>query len=169
MDTSGNNLRTFTVPNAEASMPYYTTDGNSIIYSGSESNNSTADIIKYSITDGTTQLLAAMVNVNEYYPIVIDANSYLFTRSTSSDQVYLGHFNGTATQKLPFNESDSDFSDAYPVNSHTVLLSSTRNGGKGEYDLYLADMITGKKWSLSIYNNYINSSKNELGACYSPF
>ena len=169
MDTSGNNLRNFVVPNTEASMPYYSSDGNSIIYSGSEPNNSSADIIKYSITDGTTQSLAAIINVNEYYPIVIDANSYFYTKSTSSDQVYLGYFDGTVSQKLPFNESDSDFSDAYPVNSHTVFLSSTRNGGKGEYDLYLADMITGKKWSLSIYNSHINSSKNELGACYSPF
>ena len=169
MDTSGNILRTFIVPNTEASMPYYTADGNSIVYSGSEANNSSsADIIKYSISNGITQSLAAMVNVNEYYPIVIDSNTFLFTRSTTSDQVYLGYFDGTAALKLAFNESDSDFSDTYPVNGRTVLLSSTRMGGRGEYDLYLADIISGKKWSLNLYNPYINSLNNELGGCYSP-
>lgn len=168
MDTSGNILRTITVSNTEASMPYYTADGNSIVYSGNESNNSAADIIKYSILDGTTQPLAAMVNINEYYPIVIDADTFLFSRSTTSDQVYLGYFNGTASLKLPFNESDADFSDAYPVNNHILLLSSTKQGGRGEYDLYLADMESGKKWSLNLYNPYINSGNNELGGCYSP-
>lgn len=168
MDTTGNILRTFTVPNTEASMPYYTSDGNSIVYSGNESKNATADIIKYSISDGTTQLLASMVNINEYYPIVIDANTFLFSRSSGTDQVYLGYFNGTASIKLPINESDADFSDAYPVDSHTVLLSSTKTGGRGEYDLYLADKTTGKKWSLNLYNPYINSANNELGGCYSP-
>jgi Tol biopolymer transport system component len=168
MNTSGTILKTFIVPNFEASMPYYTTDGNSIIYSGNESNNATADIIKYNILDGTTQLLAKMVNINEYYPIVLDANTFLFTRSTASDQVYLGYFNGTTAIKLSFNESDSDFSDAYPIDSHTLLLSSTRLGGRGEYDLYLVDKISGKKWSLNLYNPYINSANNELGGCYSP-
>ncbi|MFI0490538.1 TolB family protein [Flavobacterium sp.] len=169
MDTSGNILRSFIVPNTEASMPYYTADGNSILYSGSEANNSaTADIIKYSMLNNTTQPLAAMANINEYYPITVDANTFLFTQSTTSDQVYLGYFNGTPSLKLPFNESDSDFSDAFPVNSHTVVLSSTRIGGRGQYDLYLADEISGKKWSLNLYNPYINSSNNELGACYSP-
>lgn len=168
MNTSGTILKTFTVPNSEASMPYYTTDGNSIVYSGNESNNSTADIIKHNILDGTTQSLAKMVNINEYYPIVIDADTFLFSRSTTSDQVYLGYFNGTTAIKLPFNESDSDFSDAYPVDNHIILLSSTKKGGRGEYDLYLADKITGKKWSLNLYNPYINSVNNELGGCYSP-
>ncbi|MDD5150579.1 MAG: hypothetical protein PHC28_08865 [Flavobacterium sp.] len=168
MDTTGNILRTFVVSNNEASMPYYTSDGNSIVYAGSESNNSTADIIKYSISDGTTQLLASSVNINEYYPIVIDINTFLFSRSSGSDQVYLGYFNGATSIKLPFNESGADFSDAYPVDSHTVLLSSTKTGGRGEYDLYLADIISGKKWSLNLYNPYINSPNNELGGCYSP-
>lgn len=168
MNTSGTILKTFTVPNSEASMPYYTTDGNSIVYSGNESKNATADIIKYNILDGTTQSLATMVNINEYYPIVIDADTFLFSRSTTSDQVYLGYFNGTTAVKLPFNESDSDFSDAYPVDNHIILISSTKKGGRGEYDLYLADKITGKKWSLNLYNPYINSANNELGGCYSP-
>jgi hypothetical protein len=168
MDISGNNVKTYTDTYADSSMPYYTTDGNSIVFSGTSVGKTTGDIIKYNIVDGTTQLLAGLPTDNDYYPIVVDAKTFLYSRSTTSDQVYLGYFDGTTPLKLPFNESDSDFSDAYPVNSRTVLLSSTRLGGRGEYDLYLADKITGKKWSLNLYNPYINSGNNELGGCYSP-
>jgi len=41
-------------------------------------------------------------------------------------------------------------------------------GGRGQYDLFLVDKTTGKKWSLNLYNPYINSVNNELGGCYSP-
>jgi hypothetical protein len=33
--------------------------------------------------------------------------------------------------------------------------------------LYLADTKTGETWSLNLYNPYINTANNELGACYS--
>jgi Tol biopolymer transport system component len=68
---------------------------------------------------------------------------------------------------LPFNTADANFSDAFPVNDHTVVLSSTKNGGRGQYDLYLADIKSGKIWSLNLYNAYINTATNELGSCYS--
>lgn len=172
IDISGNILRTFSVSNSEASMPYYTTDGNSIVYAGNESNNKTLNIYKYSIIDGSTQQLAAIANLEEYYPIVIDANTFLFTRwysaNNQNDQVYLGYFNNAISSRLPFNEIDANFSDAYPVNDNILLISTTMKGGRGQYDLFLADKITGKKWSLNLYNPYINSINNELGGCYSP-
>jgi Tol biopolymer transport system component len=172
MDLSGNIIRTFSVGNSEASMPYYTSDENSIVYAGNEPNNNTLNIYLYSITNNTTSALSALEKLEEYYPIVIDNATFLFTRweglNNKNDQVYLGYFNNTTPKRLPFNESDANFSDAYPVNSHTVIISSTKIGGIGQYDLYLADMVTGKKWSLNLYNPYINSNNNELGACYSP-
>lgn len=173
MDTSGNITRTFAVSNGEASMPYYTIDGDNIVYAGNETNYNTLNIYIYSISTGITQALSAIENLEEYYPIVIDSNTFLFTRwfskNNQNDQVYLGYFNNATPLKLPFNESDNNFSDAYPVDNHTLLISSTRQGGRGQYDLYLADMITGKMWSLNLYNPYINSDKSELGGCYSPF
>ena len=172
MDTQGNIIRTFTVGNSEASMPYYTSDGNSIVYAGNEPSNNTLNIYLYSIANNTTTALSAIEKLEEYYPIVVDNATFLFTRwestSNKNDQVYLGYFNNAIPLKLPFNEPDANFSDAYPVNSHTLLISSTKQGGIGEYDLYLADMVTGKKWSLNLYNPYINSNKNDLGGCYSP-
>lgn len=171
MDTSGNITQTYNVPNSEASMPYYTADGKSIVYAGNESNNNTLNIYKYSISNGTTLALSSIENLEEYYPIVIDNDTFLFTRweglNNKNDQVYLGYFNNSTPKRLPFNDTDANFSDAYPVNSHTVIISSTKIGGIGQYDLYLADMVTGKKRSLNLYNPYINSNNNELGACYS--
>lgn len=173
MDTSGNIIRSFIVPGGEASMPYYTTDGNNIIYAGKESSGNTLNIYKYSITSGTTQPLQTISNLEEYYPIVIDDDTYLFTRwysvKNQNDQVYMGYFNGTVALNLPFNESDANFSDAFPVDNRILLISSTRIGGKGQYDLFLTDKISGKKWSLDLYNPYINSDKNDLGGCYSRF
>ncbi|HEY9220836.1 MAG TPA: hypothetical protein VIO43_04565 [Lutibacter sp.] len=172
MNTSGNIIRTFPVTNSEASMPYYTADGNSIVYAGNEPNNNTLNIYLYSIANNTTSALSAIEKLEEYYPIVIDNATFLFTRweglNNKNDQVYLGYLNNSTPKRLPFNEPDANFSDAYPVNSHTVIISSTKIGGIGQYDLYLADMATGKKWSLNLYNPYINSNNNELGACYSP-
>ncbi len=173
MDNSGTILRSFTVSNSEASMPYYSSDGNAIIYAANEKNKNDLNIYKYSIATGITQPLSAIDKLEEYYPIVMNADNYLFTRwfstNNENDQVYLGYFNNTNAVRLPFNESDSNFSDAFPVDSRTLLVSSSRAGGKGEYDLYLVDTITGKKWSLNLYNAYINSVKNDLGACYSRF
>lgn len=170
MDTLGNIIRTFTVTHTEASMPYYVMGDSAVIYSGNESTGTTADIYKISLTSNIIQPLSALPGVEEYYPIVRDDTSFLFTRwysaTNRNDQVYMGYFNGKTFQRLPFNESDQNYSDAYPVNSKYVILSSTRPEGRGAYDLYVADIVTGNKWSLGLYNNGINSVNNELGAGY---
>jgi Tol biopolymer transport system component len=171
MDTTGLILNTFTVPQSEASMPYYTADGNGLLYAGNEPGGSTLDIFLLSTTDGTTRALSTTPKVEEYYPITKDDTSFLFTRWNSpyndNDQVYLGFFDGRPSVRLPFNQTNNNFSDAFPVDGHTVVLSSTMSGGKGAYDLYLADTKTGETWSLNLYNPYINTANNELGACYS--
>jgi Tol biopolymer transport system component len=171
IDTTGNITRSFFVPQTEASMPYYGPGDSAILYSGSESSGATADIFIYIISSGVVTPLSNLPSVEEYYPITIDDTSFLFTRWVSStnqnDQVYKGYFSGRQSQRLIFSEQDQNYSDAYPVNAQYIIFSSTRPGGKGEYDLYVADINSGYKWSLSLYNEAINSSKNELGACYS--
>ncbi len=170
MDTLGNILRTFTVTQKEASMPYYILGDSAVLYSGRNATGTTADIFKLSLTTNSIQSLSSLPGVEAYYPIVRDDTSFLFTRwysaSNQNDQVYLGSLNGRAFQRLPFNEPDQNYSDAYPVNSRYVILSCTRPGGKGGYDLYVADMVTGERWPLNLYNPGINSVNNELGACY---
>ncbi len=170
MDTLGNILNSIHVPQTEASMPYYIKGDGSIIYSGTEPTGTTADILKLSLQTNTVLPLSANTGVEEYYPVVKDDTSFLFTRWYSTgdrnDQVYLGFLNGRTPSRLLFNEPGHNFSDAYPINSRYVVLSSTRPGGEGGYDLYVADLINGEKWSLYLYNKNINTSREELGAAY---
>ncbi|MDD2793058.1 MAG: hypothetical protein PHD73_07755 [Sediminibacterium sp.] len=168
-DTLGNIVRSFSVPQSEASMPYYAMADSVILYSGMDAGNET-DIFRLSLNTGYARPLAAQPGIQEYYPIARDDTSYLYSRwystSNRSDQVYLGFLNGRNPQRLLFNESGADFSDAFPVNSRFLILSSTVSGGKGGYDLFVADLFSGAKWSLNTYHLSVNSSKNELGACY---
>ncbi|MBH2005165.1 MAG: PD40 domain-containing protein [Sphingobacteriia bacterium] len=169
-DTLGNIVRSLEVPQAEASMPYYTKADSVILYSGMDASGKETDIFQVSLKTGFVKPLAAQPDIQEYYPIARDDTSYFYSRwysaSNRSDQVYLGFLNGRNPQRLLFNESGADFSDAYPVNSRFLILSSTVSGGKGGYDLFVADMVSGAKWSMNTYHLSVNSSGNELGACY---
>ncbi|MFT3844284.1 MAG: hypothetical protein QM725_04470 [Lacibacter sp.] len=170
IDTAGHILNSFTLPNSEASMPYYAKGDSVILYSGNESGGKTSDIYKLSLHSGSVLLVAGNKGVEEYYPIVRDDTSFLFTRwysvSDYNDQVYLGFLDGRSAQRLSVNETGANFSDPFPVNDRYIILSSTKNSGVGGYDLYLADIVTGKKWSLDLYQKGINSTKEELGVSY---
>lgn len=51
----------------------------------------------------------------------------------------------TTTPKIyKYSISYAIFFDTYPVNSHTVIISSTKIGGIGQFDLYLAAMVSEK-------------------------
>lgn len=168
MDLDGNITRTVTSGNGEESMPYYNYNDSLILYA--EGGGAASDIF---ITDGTAfKSIAAVASVQEYYPIARDSVSFFYTRwnsaTNSNDQLYLGYYNTTQTsRRLPFNTSDANYSDAYPCGTEYVFLSSTKADSKGGYDLYIANITTGKIWSLSSYHAAINSSREELGAAYS--
>lgn len=171
MDTTGTITRIFTVPQSEASMPFYILNDQYLLYAGAESVGTTTDLFQFSISSKSVTALSSQPGLEEYYPIARDDSSFLFTRWVSNtnrnDQVYLGFYDGRNPKSLPFNETDQNFSDAYPVGGRYVIISSTRPGGMGAYDLYLADIITGAKWSLTKYHPNINAGANELGASYS--
>jgi Tol biopolymer transport system component len=170
MDTTGLVLKVYELQQTEASMPYYTSDGNNILYAAKGDDETNLDIFLVSRLDGTSRILSSTTNVEDYYPIVRNDTSFLFSRwyapDNMNDQVYLGFYDDRSSVRLPFNEVYSNCSDAYPVDDRNLVLSSTKKGGRGGYDLYVADIKTGKMWSINVYNPYINTSDNELGACY---
>ncbi|NOU46336.1 MAG: hypothetical protein HOO86_04655 [Bacteroidales bacterium] len=170
MDTTGAIIQSFILPQDEASMPYYTSDGSGILYAGSETGSSTLDISLLTVSTGISRFISSTPRVEEYYPIVRDDTSFLFTRwndqTNRNDQVYMGFYDDRTPVRLPFNKPNDNYSDAYPVNDSILVLSGTQLGGRGQYDLYLADVKSGKIWSLNSYNPYINTTDNELGACY---
>lgn len=168
MDLSGEIINIITSHDRiEESMPYYTSDGESVVYATDGGANGDIYLIN---SDGTNNtILADESNTQEYYPIVRDSETFFYSRWVSSsdyhDQVYLGYFNGAPAISLPFNLLSADNSDAYPAGEDYAFFSSTRNGGKGAYDLYLGDINTGEVWNLDILGT-INTNRNELGPCY---
>lgn len=169
MDLTGNILKNVTNNTIESGMPYFTNDGKALIYA--RGSGSTSDIYMVKIDGSNNHALQNIKNLQEYYPIALDSNSYLYTKwnsaSNRNDQVYVGNFATATSSSMPFNESNADYSDAFPCGEKYVILSSDRSGSIGAYDLYIADIKIGKIWSLTNYNAAINSNKNELGACYS--
>lgn len=172
MDTTGAVLGALTSDGAalEQSMPFATSDGSQVIYALGAGENSDLHRME---RDGTNDVVVqGTTGIQEYYPIVRDEETYLFTRWVSDtnvhDQVYLGHWDGTPAEALPFNDEDSNASDAYPFGTDAVLVSSTRYGGSGGYDLYVADLDSDSMMSLSEWNPLINTPLNELGVAFQP-
>lgn len=168
IDTLGNIIHTFTAVQGEASMPYFINNNSTILYASER--NSISGI--YALHNNNIKTLFDLNGVYAYYPIAFSDSSFVFTRwhsaSNHHDQLYMGYLNKTSFERLPFNEPSADYSDAYPIDTTHLFLSSTRKDSKGGYDLYIADKNTGQLWSLSGYNNMINTSRNELGVSYHP-
>jgi hypothetical protein len=172
MDLSGRLLNSIiSTPGPERSMPYYTADGRSIWFASQPSSDRTQSSIHRIDLNGSNEVVAVDTpGVLDYYPVRDVVGQFLYTRWSSPtnlhDQIYM--FDGSAGVSLPFNTSDADYSDAAATGPQYVVLSSTKSGGRGGYDLYLADRNTGAMWSLSSYNSGVNTSREELGASYTP-
>lgn len=168
MDLNGTITNNVTNNHIESGMPYYAADTTALLYA--RGAGSASDIYAVNIDGANDHALANVPGIQEYYPIVLGPSTFLYTRwyskSNQVDQVYLGYFGNNTRNRLPFNTIDADYSDAFPCDSNKVVLSCDKAGGAGAYDLYIADMKTGSMHSLSLYNPNINTSLNELGACY---
>jgi hypothetical protein len=120
------------------------------------------------VEDGTRRPLAIEPEIQEYFPVPLDAKTLSYVRWTSGtehhDQVRVGSLDGRARGPLPFNQPGSNSSDPFPIDDRLVVFSSTRAGGQGRYDLYLGDREDGSSWSLSSLGS--NSPQEERGVCY---
>jgi Tol biopolymer transport system component len=169
MDLNGRILNTIiSTAGQERSMPYYTADARAVWFTADGGAQSSIHRIDVS---GANEVLAIDTpGALDYYPIRDVVGQFLYTRWASPtnlhDQVFV--FDGTAGVSLPFNSPDADYSDAVPAGAQYVVLSSTKSGGKGGYDLYLADRTNGSTWPLSSYNSGVNTNREELGASYTP-
>ena len=171
MDLEGNIIATLTnTPGVEESMPYYTSDGSKVLYAPGAGAGS--DVYIMDADGANSQALVAQSNYQEYYPAIRDNESFFYTGWVSSsnlnDQIYLKYYSSDSSIYLPFNQSNANFSDATPVGLDYAVISSSKSGGYGGYDLYIADINTGDIWSLNNYNNSVNSSWEDLGAHYLP-
>jgi Tol biopolymer transport system component len=157
----------------EESMPYFSSDGQSVYYS--QGVGATSDIyrikfkIKYNqVLINNKILVAGRPGLAEFYPIV--QNSALFfvgwkDAAARKDQIYLFLTNVWNSQptELNLNDCNANNSDPIPVDSSNTLFSSTRNDNF--YHLYLGNIYTGKVWSLNRFG--VNEAqKHQLGATY---
>ena len=151
---------------AERSMPMFTPDGAHVLYA--EGAREDMDLFLIDVADGTRRPLAIEPEIQEYFPVPLDASRFLYVRWTSRtdhhDQVWISSLDGRTRGPLRFNQLGSNSSDPYPIDDRLVVYSSTRAGGQGGYDLYLGDREDGASWSLSSLG--INTPQEELGVCY---
>ena len=172
IDIEGSVIRRLTDDGSanEESMPFFSADGTRVIYARGARASSDLRLIGRDGSGDTA--VQALPDIQEYYPIVRDAESYFFTRWVSAanvhDQVYLGYLDGTPARSLALNDEENNYSDAFPYGEDALFFSSTRAGGAGGYDLYLADVDGGIPVSLSDWNPAINTELEELGAAFSP-
>ena len=168
MALDGSDILPVTDDPEEDSMPSPTPDGQRVVYARGVGAGSDIYVVNTGGTDGRP--VAHEPDLQEYYPIAWDNESFLYARWFSaanlSDQTYLGFLNGDPPVRLPFNEENANFSDHAVGEGPYLFVSSTRGGGDGGYDLYLADMLTGALWSLSEVSPEVNSPLHELGAAY---
>ena len=152
----------------EESMPCPTPDGQRIVYAKSSRHIAHSQIHIINVNGGDDRLLSDEA-VDSYYPIVRDADSFLYPRWASSDdhhdQLYLAVFSGQTATPCPFNDVAADNSDPWPVpGTNYVFFSSNRKGGRGSWDIYLGDLESGEVWSLESFG--VNSGLAELGVSY---
>ena len=170
LDTTGGLVGTLTSDGTaiEQSMPFPTYDGTQIIYAQGAGESSDLRLIGRDGTGDT--VVQGEGDIQEYYPIVRDSQTYLFTRWVSDsnihDQIYMGFWDGRPARVLPLSDESSNDSDAFPYGEDNVFFSSTRSGGAGGYDLYLAGIDSEEVVSLSEWNAEINTPLDELGAAF---
>jgi len=149
------------------SMPYYNATGTKLVCSKSDGHTSSIAVID--IASKSIATLYDAPNVQDYYPINVDDTSFYYSVGYSPDnridQVYRGFWDGSPSIALPFNKTDGDYSDTYPVNNDWVVICSTSPISIGGYDLCIANVVSGEIFPMTDYHQGINTYKNELGPC----
>lgn len=157
-----------TEDNYEDSMPCYSYDNNNVYYAQSQDGSSA--IYKIQKNSGNSKMkIFNSENLKSYYPIASENYLYFtkaYSETNKNDTIVRLDFSNNKIENMPFNNSEFNCSDAYPVSDKYLLISSTMDSSKGGYDLYLADTENGKTYSLSEYIDDINDENEQLGASY---
>ncbi len=143
----------------EDSMPFLTPNNNNLLFA--IGSGSALQIYHKNLLTGQTLSFAK----KGYYPIVrSDSTVFYADTSKGNDQTaYKTSLSANATQ-ANFNDCLSDNSDAWPVNgSNLVFFSSTQ---MGNYQLYLGDLPSGSRWSLTPLGINSDTMRSYLGPAY---
>ncbi|WP_026493291.1 PD40 domain-containing protein [Butyrivibrio sp. XPD2002] len=154
---------------SEKSMPYYSKNGKKIYYT--EGKGRKTSIKALDVKSKEISMLYSKDGVQSYYPITGGNGKYLyFSRGYSKknrvDQIIRYNLKTGKAKSLKCNSRHFDCSDACYVSSKYIIISSTKSGKEGGYDLYLVNVKSGGMTSLSNFNNHINTPMEELGCDY---
>ncbi|MEI8095346.1 MAG: hypothetical protein WCG80_14140 [Spirochaetales bacterium] len=166
MDRDGNPLAVLSPRVPEAGMPYFSTDGEAVVYA--IGSGTTGAIL---ITRDGKVTLGADLPGSDYYPITVDANSFYFTnvQPTQHDRLMVGFWDGREPQPLFFDSEYADNSDAGPaLPGHSLYYVSTQTGGHGGYDLRYADLDARTTVSFDELVPGANTTLEELGPSWTP-
>jgi Tol biopolymer transport system component len=163
IDLTGKTLATYSTGEGEASMPFFTPDGNDILFENSRTIKMLSHGVIRNIWGGNGK--------HAYYPIAINSESLYFTQTQDSrcDRVMLSDYFGRA-KPLFFDSPLWDSSDPYPYqdgNRYLFFVSTNRQTGFGGYDLAFADLTKKKVWNLFTLNHKTNTFMEELGPSWS--
>ncbi|RQY83878.1 discoidin domain-containing protein [Burkholderia stagnalis] len=151
---------------AEYSMPFLAPDASAVYYATGTGAN--MGLMKRTIATGATATFDHPAGLQTYYPIVRADGMVFYARwkdTSQLDQIYAKTADPASTpNQLALNDCISNNSDPAPVNGTNYLFfSSTTAGG---YQLYVGDVTTGQRWSLSQFGVNADSTKAKLGASY---
>jgi Tol biopolymer transport system component len=153
-------------PSVESSMPYPSPDGAAVYYA--TGTGASLGLYKETIATHTKVAFDAPSGLSTYYPVVRADGTVFYARwkdaASKLDQIYTKVNPGDTPSQLSVNDCNSGNSDPAPVsNTSYVFFSSTTAGG---YQLYLGDVNTGKRWSLTQFGVNADTTKAKLGSSY---
>ncbi|KVO31423.1 hypothetical protein WJ74_21585 [Burkholderia ubonensis] len=151
---------------AEYSMPFLAPDASAVYYATGTGAN--MGLMKRTIATGATAVFDNPAGLQTYYPIVRADGAVFYARwkdTSQLDQIYSKTPDPASTpNQLAINDCISNNSDPAPVNgTNYVFFSSTTAGG---YQLYVGDVTTGQRWSLSQFGVNADTTKAKLGSNY---
>ena len=169
MNSDGSDKKYLTQGKSESSMPYFATNGKDYLFERS------GDI--YVSRGGIETKMYAGDGQSSYYPIGMDATSFLYTRvhSARHDAIMKGFYSGKASERYFFNSTDWDTSDSYPYldgSRYIFYVTGDYLIPHGGYNLAFADLKTKKRYDIDEYfrkkrTTDINTDTQELGPAWS--
>jgi hypothetical protein len=175
MNVDGSAVVQLTSSAREKSGPSYSPDGTRISFWYDIKSSGDIGWLQSAVPNSDTLLFGSGNNRQEMYPAFADNDNLLYSKwetadvdpnpPNPSDDVYRYTISSSTEAKMPFSSAGVEDADAYPVDATLCLFSSTRSGGKGSYDVYVARCDNGNVYTLSTPN----SVHQDLGACYTPY
>lgn len=167
MSSDGTSQTQLTSTSDEKSGPNYSPDGSKIVYWSD--GGSSADVWWMSNSGAGSSEIVGNASIQDYYPIYRDSGNILYSRWESvddpHDKIYNYNIGSASSTRLAVNVTGVEDADAAPVDETYLVLSSTRSGGDGSYDVYVARYDNGVAYTLSAANSF----HKDLGPCYSEY